>query len=368
MLQATYPGVSIRKGSYIASQKKSFDFSTLFLGFYDDEEYFAQLNNFNDAKQDNFLKLHPEYFRAVKNYFENGGVLLYILNFPLHDRIDVLSVSKFMKDKCDNLNDLEVICTLGLIERSKAEQKITQDEAVKVIHAVNIYAHQTDRISITDINNIIKNKYLDRLGESVVYYPWFVDKLNNLVAPSVVSAALMSKLAYQGAFFNSIANKSISNLHKLSDDLSTQENIKLYEDGINPITLINKQGLKIWGVKAFNSKYESVNEMRVLKYIKRQLKRLSREYVFETNTDELNGRLYIDVSQFLFSLWEIGALSGNSKQEAFSVSSDVSNLDNKRSQLTFRISVAISKPLEFIVITLNRIDYDGAQESLSVES
>jgi len=368
VLQATYPGVSIHRGVYSTPQKKSLDFSTLFLGFYNDEEYFVLLHNFNEAKQNTFFKSNPEYLSAIKNYFEAGGVQLYVLNFPLQKAIEVDSITKFLKDYCDNLNDLEVICALGLIQEPESRFNFSENEVIKAIHAVNLYASLTDRISISDINNLIKEEHLDKLGEAVIYYPWFIDYENRLIPPSIIAAALSSKLAYDGVFFNSIANKPIPNLKRLSNDFSNQENSELYQDGINPIVSINKQGLKIWGVKAFNSNYESVNEMRVLKYIKRQLKRLSREYIFETNTQELNSRLFIEVTQFLLGLWQIGALSGNSKQEAFKVIGDIRNLDNSRSQLTFNISVAISKPLEFIIIKLSRIDYDGVQESLSVES
>jgi len=368
MLHATYPGVNIHRGVYSTPQRKSLDFSTLFLGFYDDEEYFVLLHNFNEAKQNTFLKSNLQYLSMIKNYFEAGGVQLYILNFPLKKSIEIDSITKFLKDYCDNLNDLEVICTLGLIKEPEKRFNFSESEVIKVIHAVNLYALATDRISISDINELIKKEHLDKLGESVIYYPWFIDYENRLIPPSIIAAALNSKLAYDGVFFNSIANKSIPNLKRLSNDFSNQENNKLYQDGINPIVFINKQGLKIWGVKAFNSKYESVNEMRVLKYIKRQLKRLSREYIFETNTHELNSRLFIDITQFLLGLWQIGALFGNSKEEAFKVIGDIRNLDNSRNQITFDISVAISKPLEFIIIKLNRIAYNGVQESLSVES
>jgi len=368
MLQATYPGVSIHRGIYLTPQKKSLDFATLFISFYGDEEYFVLLHSFNEAEQNTLLKSNPEYLRAIKSYFETGGVKLYILNFSLLNTIEVGSIKKFMKDHCDNLNDLEVICTLGLIKEPQSNLNFSENEVIKVIHAINSYALESDRISITDINMLIKEKYLDQLGETVIYHPWFIDSDSELIPPSVIAAALSSKLAYDGVFFNSIANKSIPNLKKLSNDFSNQDNSELYSDGINPITYINKQGLKIWGVKAFNSHYESVNEMRILKYIKRQLKRLNREYIFETNTEELNSRLYIEVTQFLLGLWQIGALSGNSKQEAFEVVGDIKNLDSQRNQLTFTISVAISKPLEFIIIKLNRINYDGVQESLSVES
>ena len=363
MVHGIYPGVRIVRNTFNAPQNKILDFTTLFFGFYDDEEYFVFLKDMYEAHKNTFLKQHPDFFNAVKHYFDNGGIHLYILNYPKENSISLLSITKFLQDKCDNLNDLEIICTVGLIHKSSVEIK----QMLEVINAVNTYATQTDRISLSDISNALRKDYLDRLGETVIYYPWFVDAKDKLVSPAVIAAALSSKLASEGSFFHSIANKPIVNLQKISQDLSKSENQKLYEDGINPIVYKHKDGLRIWGVKPFNSKYESVNEMRVLKYIKRQLKRISRDYIFESNSQELSGKIFIKVSHFLSKLWEAGALSGNSKQEAFSIFTHINNLDNNRSTLLFEVSVAISKPLEFIVIRLNRIDNNGAQESLSVK-
>lgn len=367
MEREVYPGVSLRRSIFVTSKQKSVDFATLFLCFYDAVEYFVLLHTIHDVKQNTFLKTHDELLLSVIQFFRNGGSELYILNFPIEKDINTFSVDIFMKGYCDTLNDLEQICTLGILKGSQANNE-SNNKAIEVIYAVNRYTYDTDRISITDINNTIKESYLDRLGETVIYYPWLFDDNQNLIPPSVIAAALNSKLAHEGFFFHSIANKTIIDLQQLSEDFSSTENQKFYNECINPIIYVHNQGVKIWGIKAFNSHYESVNEMRIIKYIKRHLKRISKKYIFESNSSNLSGKIFIEVNQFLLSLWEIGTLSGNSKKEAFVLNENIKNIDSNRSLLSFDIAVAITKPLEFITIKLNRIDNNGAQESLSVES
>ena len=368
MIQGVYPGVNLHRSAFAIPKKKSIDFATLFLCFYDKQEYFVLLHTTHDAKKNTFLKAHHQLLLAIVKFFENGGSELYILNFPINKKINAISVNTYMKDHCDTLNNLEQICTLGLLQGSQNQNKFDVNKVIEVIYAVNKYAYDSHRISITDINNTIKEKYLDRLGETVIYYPWLLDNNETLIPPSIIAAALNSKLADEGFFFHSIANKSIFNLQYLSEDFSDQDNQTLYQECINPIIPIHNQGLKIWGIKAFNSKYESVNEMRVIKYIKRHLKRIAKKYIFESNSSSLGGKISIKIKQFLVSLWEIGALSGSSKEEAFSLSENLKNLGANRSLLSFNIAVATTKPLEFITIKLNRIDNNGAQESLSLES
>lgn len=366
-MQGIHPGIRIRRETLVTKQEKNLDFATLFLGFFEDEEFFALVHNFNEVKQITFLQRHSQFMKAAKYFFENGGQRLYLLNFPVTDEFDHDEVSTFLQDHCDTLSDLETICTIGLLEGLLSDEEISIDEALKVIFHVNTYAAQTDRLSISDINETIKESYLDRLGETVIYYPWFIDQDKELIQPSVVASALASKLAFEGKFFHSTANKQINYLQKLSPDLSKNDIDKLCEEGINPIKHIHTKGLRIWGVKAFNSRYESVNEMRVLKYVKRNLKRIGSPYLFEANSENLHDRLYSKIHQFLYVLWESGALAGASAEEAFDINTTKKSLDGQRNSLLMEISIAISKPLEFIVIRLNRIENSGAQESLSVE-
>lgn len=367
-MQGTSPGIRIRRETTVFKQEKTLDFATLFLAFFDDEELFFLLHDINEAKQNTFLKRNKKLFNAVKYFFENGGQRLYVLNFSTTKKLNYTLVHPFLQDYCDTLSDLETICSVGLIDGLLSEDKISLDEALKVLYSVNSYASQTDRISISDINETIKDNFLDRLDETVIYYPWFLGENGESFPPSIIASALASKLAFEGKFFHSIANKEIYRAQALTQTLSKLQIEELNKEDINPIIDVHTKGLRIWGVKAFNSKYESVNEMRVLKYVKRSLKRISRPYLFEANTEQLHDRLYTKIYHFLYLLWESGALSGANQEDAFRVGSSNQDLDAERNSLVFEILIAISRPLEFIVITLNRIENNGAQESLSLES
>jgi phage tail sheath protein FI len=69
-------------------------------------------------------------------------------------------------------------------------------------------------------------------------------------------------------------------------------------------------------------------------------------------------------------MWKNGALQGNREEEAFMLMCDERNNsieDENSGHLNIDIAVSISKPLEYIVIHLNRVqnDHDHANINLS---
>jgi hypothetical protein len=79
----------------------------------------------------------------------------------------------------------------------------------------------------------------------------------------------------------------------------------------------------------------------------------------------------LKINNFLFELWENGALSGTTKDEAYLLEShyDKANV-NSQNRLDFTLHIAISRPLEYITIKLNRISDsdDTLPAKISVES
>ena len=188
-----------------------------------------------------------------------------------------------------------------------------------------------------------------------------------MISSSLVASAMMAKLAKDGLFFHSIANKKIESLDTLNTQLSKKDLDLLYKESINPIIYVHAEGVKIWAVNAFTSRFKTINELRVMKYIKRTLKSLLQEDLFEINSNNLSNKLFSKVNLFLYNLWKIGALAGDNKNEAYVVETIANDTKSSDNALVFSIGVSLAKPLEFINIKIERIQKDGMVENISIE-
>ncbi len=357
------PAVTINNGFTKSYKKNKLGFVTLFINLsLNSNNDLLMFSSYNEALTSDLLSNNKDLNISIKTYFENDGDQLYVLNYNC-DNFNLLDFDKFIKTNCDNLTELEVIAIPTLLTSCK----FSIIDSVKILSVIGKYANESSRIFITDVNKEIIENYLDVLEESVIYYPWFKNNNGQKIAPSVVASALMSKIAKDDKFFHSIANKKIVSLDNLELLLSKEEILNIQKDYINPIIYIHNEGLKIWGVNAFNSNFNSINELRVIKYIKRNLKILIRENLFEISSENLRDKIFSKVNNFLYKLWEIGALAGESKDEAFIIESQFDETKDSDNKLVFSISVSLSKPLEFINIKIERIQRDGMVDIISVE-
>jgi len=361
-MSISHPKVNITKTSNKKYNKKS-AFITLFIYLNEDiDSQITQFNNFKNegketlASKDNELKIN------LKTYFANGGDELYLLSYNSKD-FNLFDFEKYVKKSCDSLTELETIIIPTLLSSSS----LTMKNSLKVLSFIGNYARDTNRIFITDVNQEIIENNLDLLEECVIYHPNFRNKNENIISSSLVASAMMSKLAKDGLFFHSLANKKILSLDTLDAQLSKQDIDLLYKESINPIIYVNGEGLKIWGVNAFNSNFRTINELRVMKYIKRTLKTLLQEDLFEINSNSLSNKLFSKVNVFLYDLWQMGALEGNDKNEAYIVETRLNDDESSDNTLVFSIGISLSKPLEFINIKIERIQKDGMVENISIE-
>jgi len=361
-MNVSNPAVRINKNFASTYQKKKFGFATVFLHISCDTANGLELFfNYNEALKSKTVVSNKQLNSSIATYFENGGVQLYLLSYG-SENINLFDFENFVKTNCDNLVDLEVICAPTLL----LQDTLAIKESVKIYSFLGKYAQTSNRVFISDVNQTIIDEYLDVLEECVIYHPWFKNN-EILIAPSVVASALMSKSAIENNFFHSIANKKIKSLHQTEFDLTKEQTLELQQEFINPIIQMHNDGLKIWGVNAFNSSYGSANELRVIQYIKRSLKIIMREDLFEINSENLHDKIFSKVNNFLNQLWELGALNGESKDEAFIIESRHEEMKDSDNTLVFALKVSLSKPLEFINIKLERVQRDGMIENISVE-
>ncbi|MEA3354629.1 MAG: phage tail sheath subtilisin-like domain-containing protein [Campylobacterota bacterium] len=364
------PGVFIRHNKSINENSQE-EFSVLFLTFSNCgfSKQLIALDSFTQVLEYGFLKQNEFLYKAIDVYFSNKGKKLYILNFPIEDEnyFNILEFDNFISRNCDNLVDLEIMLALDLYDPKIYKNILSQRTIVSIQRSINKYCETNSRLSISDICEDFEEQYFDMLGETLIYYPWIKDKTSTLLPPSVYAAALFSKYAHENKFATSIANKEILNAVDIQRDLSDYEKQDLISHRVNPVVFIPHQGVRIWGTKTFDSNVDTTNELRVYKYIKRNLYQIAKVYIFEPNNKNLESRVLMEVRGFLFDLWDKGFLAGSSSDEAYSVTTDIDDINKRENILSIKVAVALIKPLEFILIELNKVAQDGTQSTLSIQ-
>ncbi|HIP12035.1 MAG TPA: phage tail sheath family protein [Arcobacter sp.] len=359
------PGVYLVNGM---EEKRSNlkSFSTLFLSFeltYKDlKSKYIYLESMSDIQAYDCLKKSILLLDAVHVYFKNGGKSLYILSQTTNINIltDKQKYINFLEKNIDVLVNVETIVLVDLFLTEAL--LLTDTQSTSIQNTISLYCKNTNRLSLMDLPLVgLVTSYAKELEHCMTFYPWLKSEENNILPASIYASALFSKLAFENKVFYSIANvrlKGIVDLERLVDRAYASE---LYVNNINPIIYLQNDGYKIWGVKMLGSEIENINTVRVLYFIKRTITLSVKEYIFEPNDSILEEKIVRKVQKFLFNLWNIGALQGASQDEAFVV-----NVERIESQLLFHIAISIVKPLEYIVIHLNRTVDNDTQSTLNI--
>ena len=359
------PGIYIEDGLHEKSINLE-SFATLFLSFeIKDEEIkdsrkVVYLESISDIQNYPFLKDKFFLKEAISVYFENGGKQLYIMPQASKETIlDSKGYRVFLENRIDSLIDIETIVLVDIFFKDN----LTHSQIQSLQNSVSSYCKSTNRLSIMDLaldSNPID--YASKLYYTMTFYPWLIDKNKKRVPPSIYVSALFSSLSSQNKVFHSIANIKLNSAVDTDLIMNRDYSAKLYANSINPIVYIQNDGYRIWGIKTLGDDIVDINTLRVLFFIKRTLYLIAKEYVFEPNNDILKEKIIRKVKNFLFHLWKSSALKGRTQEEAFFLRVE----ESKDEELRVRVAVSIAKPLEYIVIHLNRVTDSNLQSTLNI--
>ena len=138
----------------------------------------------------------------------------------------------------------------------------------------------------------------------------------------------------------------------------------LYAAKINGYKRIPGRGIKLWGARTLSSdpEWRYINVRRTFSQISQAIKEGLGWAVFEPNNFGLRKRIVRHVTAFLIDLWRKGYLAGKTPEEAFYVicNDELNPPENiDAGIITTCIGLAITKPAEYISITLNAVKDDA---------
>jgi hypothetical protein len=227
-----------------------------------------------------------------------------------------------------------------------------------------------------DLGAVSFNEYM------AMYYPWGFTSDNagrNVVVPPSYMALrtiiLNDQVAYPwfapaGTRRGGVTNATSSGYINLEGEfvsiaLNTGQRDTLYENAINPITFISGAGLVVFGQKtrARNaSALDRVNVARLIVYMRVQLERLARPYLFEPNDKITRDQIKQAAEAFCLELVSLRAL-----YDYIVVCDESNNTPARidRNELWLDIAIEPVKAVEFIYIPL-RIKNTGEIAALGV--
>ncbi len=117
------------------------------------------------------------------------------------------------------------------------------------------------------------------------------------------------------------ANETIRGIQDVSMHIDEQPRNLLQRSGINLLQIRSGKGIIIWGARTLSEEdlWRFVNVRRLIGYIGKQLEMDNQWAIFENNTFSLRERVERDTKYFLHDLFELGALRGDTPEEAYIV-------------------------------------------------
>ncbi|KER04808.1 phage tail sheath subtilisin-like domain-containing protein [Photorhabdus temperata] len=332
---------------------------------------------------------------AVQHYFNNGGGVCYVLPLIETEQSAVTAELATLPDLIEKQQEI----TLLVCPETDIELK------QKVYDAVNsLLQAKVGYFLIADSKDGTE-KPSTQLDKTAVYYPDLVtsftysrpadDKIvlndyegsANLAAlktasPKEYAAAkktvddklratkiiLPPSAAVAGAYAATDANRGVwkapanlaLNNAKPSVAITDTTQGTMNDAGINVIRAFTGKGTLIWGARTLDKtdNWRYIPVRRLFNAAERDIKKAMQFAVFEPNSQPTWKRVQTAIDNYLYQLWQQGALAGNKPQEAYfvQIGKDITMSEDeiKQGKMIVKVGMAAVRPAEFIILQFSQ--------------
>jgi len=185
----------------------------------------------------------------------------------------------------------------------------------------------------------------------------------NILPPSAAMAGVINMVDHTAGVWTAPANVSLTAVTDTTFKITDAKQAGLNVDAatgksINCIRMFIGQGVLVWGTRTLDGNSQDwcyLNVRRTLIMIEQSIKLAARAYVFEANDANTWSTVSSALINFLTGLWRQGALAGATPTDAFNVAvglgTTMTAQDILDGRMNINVSVAITHPAEFIVIS-----------------
>ncbi|AWK41529.1 phage tail sheath family protein [Photorhabdus laumondii subsp. laumondii] len=183
---------------------------------------------------------------------------------------------------------------------------------------------------------------------------------SNTIPASAVMAGVYCATDASRGVWKAPANVVLSGISDVTERLNDDEQGAMNLLGINAIRYFNGRGFVVWGARTLqdDDNWRYIPVRRLFNSAERDIKQAMRTAVFEPNSQPTWERVKSAIDNYLYSLWQQGALAGNKPQEAYFVQIGkgitMSDDDIKQGKMIVKVGMAAVRPAEFIILQFSQ--------------
>ncbi|MER2471966.1 phage tail sheath family protein [Photorhabdus laumondii] len=328
---------------------------------------------------------------AVQHYFSNGGGVCYLLPLITTDESELAKLPDLIEKQqeitllvCPEtdvalkqkiygaVNSLlqQKVGYFLLADSTDGENKPTTQPDKTAVYYPNLetsftYSQPADADIKLDgyggVETLAKLKTAS-LGEYTKAKKAVDDKLKSTkitLPPSAAVAGVYAATDASRGVWKAPANVALNNA-KPSEPITNDKQGTMNEAGINAIRAFSGKGTLIWGSRTLDKtdNWRYIPVRRLFNAAERDIKRAMRFAVFEPNSQPTWKRVQAAIDNYLYQLWQQGALAGNKPQEAYFVQIGkgitMSDTDIQQGKMIVKVGMAAVRPAEFIILQFSQ--------------
>ncbi|AXG46889.1 phage tail sheath family protein [Photorhabdus laumondii subsp. laumondii] len=182
----------------------------------------------------------------------------------------------------------------------------------------------------------------------------------NIIPVSAVMAGIYCATDASRGVWKAPANVVLSGISDVAERLTDDEQGEMNSKGINAIRYFSHKGFVVWGARTLQNddNWRYIPVRRLFNAAERDIKQAMQSVVFEPNSQPTWERVKSAIDNYLYSLWQQGALAGNKPQEAYfvQIGKDVTMSDDdiKQGKMIVKVGMAAVRPAEFIILQFSQ--------------
>lgn len=317
--------------------------------------------------------------RAVKAFFDNGGLTCHLIGICLSGTQDLTTEDPFSETFLPLLERLRGNEDIGLLLFPMlAYVPVTQTTARATVHTEPVIKmllehcrEMNNRFLILDAPKDLHDRLLrnwvrelrDRMESAgsfgAVYYPWLMNG-DEMYPPSGAVAGVFARVENAYNPFGvrwPPANQVLQGVTHPSVEIPWKELDQYIDANINPILIQHTRGTVIWGARTLSTdpRWFHINARRIVSYVAEQIRRDAQWVVFESQTPQLWAMVERMVRNRLDLLWNGGLLSGGTPGAEYLVKCDAETNPMEvrdAGQINCRVLLRPIGTVEYIVVDL----------------
>jgi phage tail sheath protein FI len=203
---------------------------------------------------------------------------------------------------------------------------------------------------------------------AALYYPWFLvldplqvgNQVVRRIPPSGHVAGVYANTDLTVGVHQAPANSVVQWAQDLTNEITPEMQAFLNPLQINCIRSFSGRGIRVYGARTLSSdsSWLFVNVRRLVSMIEHALEISLQWAVFEPNNVHLWNLVRTSITNYLESVWQKGALFGNTAADAFYVICDQTTntlATTSVGQMIAEVGVAPALPAEFVIFRLGQV-------------